>query len=358
MSLVVVLNSVIREEFAENMRQLVIHYITTAYNKYKSFVCTLKSIYTLKGSVSRECFQKNYTEWFRKKPNTKIAISRSKSVNTFAPNLCCLFSRKVLTGLPNFTPLAYCLAKRNDATSNSRFNFLSWNLQLFKYPKPRSHSVWLRTLSYLQTIFLHNKYCKRLSPTIWASMLRITYFNKHASLNKHQSYQSVKWWLQSKSSWYSSTIIRAKFIIKLPSAAVLVVTVVTPASENTQKLSCVRREHIHARDRFFAVVSFMTLKLKGDIDILKTYLHTENEVARLHTKLLTVDEVCTVNAKYLNISQGQRSKRSPWVIFLPSYINFWRVVFEILRGETQTHRQMHRCTDAAKSNTCLQQARM
>jgi len=40
----------------------------------------------------------------------------------------------------------------------------------------------------------------------------------------------------------------------------------------------------------------MTLKLEGDRDILKMYLHTEHKVARLrHSKLLTVDEICTVN---------------------------------------------------------------
>jgi len=40
----------------------------------------------------------------------------------------------------------------------------------------------------------------------------------------------------------------------------------------------------------------MTLKLEGDLDILKMYLHTKNEVARLrHWKLLTVDEICMVN---------------------------------------------------------------
>jgi len=53
----------------------------------------------------------------------------------------------------------------------------------------------------------------------------------------------------------------------------------------------------------------MTLKLEGDLDILKMYLRAENEVARLrHSKLLTVDEICMVNEKYLNSSQGERSK--------------------------------------------------
>jgi len=42
----------------------------------------------------------------------------------------------------------------------------------------------------------------------------------------------------------------------------------------------------------------MTLKLEGDLDILKMYLHTENEVVRLrHSKLLPVDEICMENEK-------------------------------------------------------------
>jgi len=42
----------------------------------------------------------------------------------------------------------------------------------------------------------------------------------------------------------------------------------------------------------------MTLKHEGDLDILKMYLHTENEVAGLrHLKLLTVDEICMADEK-------------------------------------------------------------
>jgi len=42
----------------------------------------------------------------------------------------------------------------------------------------------------------------------------------------------------------------------------------------------------------------MTLKLKGDLDILKMYLHTKNEVSRLkHSKFPMVDEICMVNEK-------------------------------------------------------------
>jgi len=42
----------------------------------------------------------------------------------------------------------------------------------------------------------------------------------------------------------------------------------------------------------------MTLKLKGDLDILKICIHTENEVAGLrHSKLLTLNELCKANGK-------------------------------------------------------------
>jgi len=42
----------------------------------------------------------------------------------------------------------------------------------------------------------------------------------------------------------------------------------------------------------------MTLKLEGNIGILKMYLHTENEVASLkHSKLLTVEVVTRSEVK-------------------------------------------------------------
>jgi len=48
----------------------------------------------------------------------------------------------------------------------------------------------------------------------------------------------------------------------------------------------------------------MTLKLEGDIDILKMYPHTENEAASLkHSKLKELEL-----KKYKNMSQGQRSR--------------------------------------------------
>jgi len=50
------------------------------------------------------------------------------------------------------------------------------------------------------------------------------------------------------------------------------------------------------RGRFGVLdINPMTLKLEGDLDILKMYLHTEDEVTRLkHSELLTVDETCIV----------------------------------------------------------------
>jgi len=50
----------------------------------------------------------------------------------------------------------------------------------------------------------------------------------------------------------------------------------------------------------------MTLKLQGNLDILKMYLHTKNEVAGLRQwKLITVDEICMVNEKYENSSRSK-----------------------------------------------------
>jgi len=64
--------------------------------------------------------------------------------------------------------------------------------------------------------------------------------------------------------------------------------------------------------RFFTVVT-LTLKLEGDLDILKMYLHTENEVAILrHSKLLIEDDRCMAYEKNTKLSlkvkdQGQIS---------------------------------------------------
>jgi len=59
----------------------------------------------------------------------------------------------------------------------------------------------------------------------------------------------------------------------------------------------------------------MTLKLEGDLGILKMYFHTENEVARLrHVDLCMVLQVKL--KKYENNSQGQKS-RSNVINFQP-----------------------------------------
>jgi len=45
-------------------------------------------------------------------------------------------------------------------------------------------------------------------------------------------------------------------------------------------------------------INHMTLKLEGDLDILKRYLYTENEVPVLrHSKLLIEDNMCMANEK-------------------------------------------------------------
>jgi len=109
-------------------------------------------------------------------------------------------------------------------------------------------------------------------------------------------------------------------------------------------------------------INQMTLKLEyglGGLDILKMYLHIENEIAMLrHSKFLIDDVICMANKKNTKIAlkvkgQGQRSLtinhfyRSSRGIYLPSYINFRSVVFEIF-DRTDRH------TDAFKNNTCSQ----
>jgi len=62
---------------------------------------------------------------------------------------------------------------------------------------------------------------------------------------------------------------------------------------------CPRGAHTCARPLFRFCdldINPMTLKLESGLDILKVYLHTENEVARLrHSKLLTVGILCLVD---------------------------------------------------------------
>jgi len=72
------------------------------------------------------------------------------------------------------------------------------------------------------------------------------------------------------------------------------------------QLNRVRGEHIPVCDPFCCRdldINPMTLILEGDLDILKMYRHTENEVAMLtHSKLLMMNAICT------KFSQGQRSR--------------------------------------------------
>jgi len=102
----------------------------------------------------------------------------------------------------------------------------------------------------------------------------------------------------------------------------------------------------------------VTLKLEGDLDVLKMYFHIENEVARLrHLKLLIMDEIyiwyykCN-EKKYEMKSQGQMSPtsnhfwRSPCDVFLPSYLSFRPVVFDIFYGQADA--QTDSLTDATK----------
>jgi len=64
---------------------------------------------------------------------------------------------------------------------------------------------------------------------------------------------------------------------------------------------CPMGAHTCARPLFHGCdldINSMTLKLEGDLDILKMYLHAQNEVARLrHLKLVTVDEICRGNER-------------------------------------------------------------
>jgi len=83
-------------------------------------------------------------------------------------------------------------------------------------------------------------------------------------------------------------------------------------------------------------------------DILKMYLQTEIEVARLsHSKSTAWTEKIVSRSKVkVNCHQlpNTSSVHHETCNFLPSYINFWLVVFEILRAHTHAH--------AAKNDTC------
>jgi len=70
----------------------------------------------------------------------------------------------------------------------------------------------------------------------------------------------------------------------------------------------------------------MTWKLEGDLDILKMYLHTENEVAMLRHSKLLIDDICTTNEKNTKIALRVKGHQPPWGIYIPSYNNFCSVV--------------------------------
>jgi len=96
----------------------------------------------------------------------------------------------------------------------------------------------------------------------------------------------------------------------------------------------------------------MTLKLEGDLNILKMYLHTKNEVARLmHSKLVTVDEICVANEKilkYLSTSQSNVTNFQPLLAFTMGHIP--TKSYHVLMSTFQDFVQ----TDTAKNNTCSQ----
>jgi len=80
--------------------------------------------------------------------------------------------------------------------------------------------------------------------------------------------------------------------------------ITTSSNQNEIKL-CPWGAHTCAQPLFCSFdldINSMTLKLEGDLDILKMYFHTENEVATLrHSKMLTVDKICMVNEKILTL---------------------------------------------------------
>jgi len=95
----------------------------------------------------------------------------------------------------------------------------------------------------------------------------------------------------------------------------------------------------------------MTLKLNRDLDILKLYIHTENEVARYsHSKGIAWMK------KYENSSQGQRSRSNvinfqPLLAFTTGHIptKLHRLPTSSFRDFLRTDRRTNWLTDAAKN---------
>jgi len=85
----------------------------------------------------------------------------------------------------------------------------------------------------------------------------------------------------------------------------------------------------------------MTLKLEGDLDILKMYLYTENEVARLMQKNTKI--ALKVKGHQLPITSSVSYGTSSYQVTLISDQEFSRFLAD-------------RHTDAAQNNTCSQHA--
>jgi len=99
----------------------------------------------------------------------------------------------------------------------------------------------------------------------------------------------------------------------------------------------------------------MTLKLEGNLDILKIHLQTKNEVATLrHSTLLIDDDMCLANEKNTKIAQSQIHQLSTTSSIPTRHIPTKLHQFptsssrDFVRIDTQMHR------DAGNNNTCSQ----
>jgi len=104
----------------------------------------------------------------------------------------------------------------------------------------------------------------------------------------------------------------------------------------------------------------MTLKLEGDLDILKMWcLHTESEVARLrYLKLLMVDEICMANEKTkIALEVKVKCHQLPTTSIIHHGTYSYQVTS--ISDEQLLRLCADRQTDAqtTKNNTCSKQAR-
>jgi len=131
--------------------------------------------------------------------------------------------------------------------------------------------------------------------------------------------------------WIYENVSRSKYQ-KLRITSSIIITNMTdqaPAISDQEFFSCMLALFRY-RD-----LGPMTVKLNCELDILKIYLQTENEVPRsTHCKLKVSPEL-----KNTKLAQGKMSQFLvlPWFIFPPSYSNF----YQQLCGQTDrcTHRQ-------------------